>query len=465
MEAASIEQALQYCLDNPDNLSTEQLLSKFPQYREELASMLAFDSQLNSALPLGMPEDSKAQIKQRLINRVTARQADRVGAADVTGGSIAGHSQVSRVPWWRRRLFAGIAIALSVAILWWFTATSLPGNPLYQVKLGTENALLNFAGDPPALIRAHVNLGNVRLVDITTLDRLNALDRAGPAFDNYRYHMSNSLRLWGERSEDNDVDLAKLLYASSVAGQRVFASLEAAGSSIPEDMRSNLQDTMTTIENLHSDSSRVLRGAGIDLDRVLQESGGTLASLLAPEPGATSPTVTPVSAPTQMTTPGVVAAPTLTAVLFAAQTTIAEGGLPTTPGIAAAETMIAGGTGTPIAQAIQTMLAQPTFVVSVEPKATITEVLPVTITPRPQLSVTAAPATVGRVLSVTPTKGAAPATLTVSLQAVTATIAAAPTVTVLTSGDVDVTPSAGPIKSAEGPTPLQTLPPPGPAQP
>ena len=450
MEPASIEQALRYCLENPDNLSTDQLLSKFPQHRDELASLLALDRELNAALPRHMPEDSKALIKQRLVNRVTARQSDRAQRNVVDGRQVAGHAQAASAPWWRRRLIAVIAVALSVAILWWLAATSLPGNPLYQAKLGTENALLNFAGGQAALIRGHANLSNVRLVDITTMQRRNALNQAGPAFENYRYHMRNCLSLWEEGSGDKDVDLAKLLYASSVAGQRVFAALGGAGSGLPEAIRSNLQDTVTTIESLHSSSAEVLRGAGIDLDRVLRESGGTLASLLAPEPGATFPTVAPTPAPTQVATPVAVAAPTLTAVLFAAQTRIADGGLSSTPGIAAAETVIAGGTGTPIAEAVQTMLAQPTFVVSVEPKPTIT------ITPQAQLTVTTVPATVGRALSVTPTKAVALPTLTVPPQAVTATSAAAPTATVLPSGAVDIIPSAEPMKRTDVPAPLPT---------
>ncbi len=138
MEPVSIEQALQYCLENPDNLSTSELLSKFPEYRGELEPLLAFDTQLKSALPHEMPAESKAFVKQRLVNRVAAHRADHTFEKDAPSlQPLGGETKAAGTPWWRRRVFAALAAVLVIGLLWWQAATSLPDNPLYPVKLST----------------------------------------------------------------------------------------------------------------------------------------------------------------------------------------------------------------------------------------------------------------------------------------------------------------------------------------
>ncbi|HUP27414.1 MAG TPA: hypothetical protein VM409_03190, partial [Chloroflexia bacterium] len=259
MEPASIEQALQYCLENPDNLSTDELLSKFPRYRDELESLLAFDKQLGSSLPLQMPAESKALVKQRIVNRVAAGRPDHAPEKEAPAmEQVAANAPASGKPWWRRSLFTGVAALVLLAVLWWGAATSLPDNPLYPVKLGTQNFFLNFAGGSTALIRGHLDLGNMRLVDIRSLQAGNALGKAGPALDDYNYHLDNCLNLWQQRNDDADVDLAKLIYASSVAGQRTLAVFGDSANALPEQIRSNVRDTTTTIDKLQTGSSKIL---------------------------------------------------------------------------------------------------------------------------------------------------------------------------------------------------------------
>ena len=431
MEPVSIEQALQYCLENPDNLSTGQLLSKFPEYWEELEPLLAFDTRLKSALPHEMPAETKTLVKQRLVNRVAAHREDHASEKEAPSVQpLAGEGKATGIPWWRRRAFAAVASVLVLGLLWWQTATSLPDNPLYPVKLSTEDLLLNLAGNSKDLIRGHLDLGNTRLVDIRLMQIVGAQNRVGPAVDNYSYHIGTCLNLWQERQDDLDIDLAKLIYASSVAGQRTLATLGSTNS-LPGELSSTLRDTTTTIDKLQLSSSRILRDADIDLDPVLKDIGGTLGNLLVQAP-ETTPTVTAVAAPTVMMTPGTstptvtptvtstatqtlpspepLTSPTLTAVFQAAQTIIAQGGPSRTP-LAAAETVLAGGSGTPIttpmAHAIQTMLAQPTFTVTARPEVTPTPVGTVTLTTRPKPILTAArvtplPATAVRAPRATP---------------------------------------------------------------
>src|SRR5690242_2957286 len=67
MKKVTIQEALNYCLDNPDNLSSQDLLSKFPEYREELEPLLGLGTSIAAVtLPPVAPERRSA-MKQRLL--------------------------------------------------------------------------------------------------------------------------------------------------------------------------------------------------------------------------------------------------------------------------------------------------------------------------------------------------------------------------------------------------------------
>jgi hypothetical protein len=444
MEQASFEEALQYSLENPDNLSISELLDRFPQYREELESLLALDARLKSDLPRGMRPSSKEMMKRRLMEKVAAQRtwppsdAARVGQQPAQGAAPS-------FPRWRRPVLVLVVVSMLVGLLWWGAAPSLPGSPLYPLKLSTENVLLNLANGPIAVLRGHINLANVRLVDISTMQARKALADAGPAFENYNYHMGESLNLWNSSTDDRDVDVAKLIYASTVAGQRVLQELSGSASPLSESLRASIETTVTSVNTLNSSTAQVLTDAGVDLESVLTESQGTVANLLtavpvpptptsAPTPSSTTPTLSPE--PTFTSTPQL-SAPTLTAILYAAQTTIADGGDASTPGIAAAETIISGGPlNTPIAQAVQTMLAQPTLPVVVEPTATITATISVTVTVLPSIT----PGTVLGTVSPLPSLSSVPAATGVGRTATTLVATVQPT-PLLTSIPATVIPS------------------------
>jgi len=384
MESISLDEALKYCLENPEGLSANELLGRFPQHREELEPLLTLDANLKSSLsslPLSMRQESRAAMQQRIKSAAIARSAR-------DGRSIdhAPERQVSsRRPWIRPRLVASLVSILLVALVWWLSATSLPDSIFYPVKLTTENTLLGLSGNPSDLVRGHINLANVRLLDIRSMQAIGKLAQAVPAFDNYDYHLRNCLDLWDEQADTPDPDVARLLYTSSLAGQRVFEGIGSATTGLPPTLQGNIQETMATVDNLNLSTSQVLQQAGIDLDQVLRDADARLTDLLTPGPAPS-----PAPAPTPVTASSPAAQPTLTAVLWAAQTAISEGGTADTPVIAAAETVIAGGTGTPIAQAIQTMLAQPTRISTptIVPNITVTVIPTVTVTVQPPLTVT-----------------------------------------------------------------------------
>src|SRR5215211_98928 len=72
MRPASSEEALSYCLDNPDGLITEDLLSRFPEYSEELEPLLALDAGIRTAASEGMADDSRLAMRARLVSVAAA---------------------------------------------------------------------------------------------------------------------------------------------------------------------------------------------------------------------------------------------------------------------------------------------------------------------------------------------------------------------------------------------------------
>ncbi|HET6262612.1 MAG TPA: hypothetical protein VFG99_10310, partial [Chloroflexia bacterium] len=73
MERAGIQDALEYCLANPDNLGAEELLGRFPEYREELGPLLVLSRSIEVAPP-AVPVERRAAMKRRLMQVAAAQQ-------------------------------------------------------------------------------------------------------------------------------------------------------------------------------------------------------------------------------------------------------------------------------------------------------------------------------------------------------------------------------------------------------
>src|SRR5437899_353199 len=78
----TIEEALDYCLSNPDRLSVQQLLSRFPEHREKLEPLLTRAFSISDALPPPVPAERMAAMKQRLMDAAASGAVQR-GTATV----------------------------------------------------------------------------------------------------------------------------------------------------------------------------------------------------------------------------------------------------------------------------------------------------------------------------------------------------------------------------------------------
>lgn len=369
------EDVFKYCLENPDNLTEEQLLEKFPQHSEELRSALRLHSQLSRNYRSQMSPEAHDTV----LKRVLAAAEQSSSAQAPKRNTPVGDTERTRVlpakrgigTWAVRSMWAVAILAVVIGTVWMLAAQSLPDSPVYGVKLATEDLLLGAASDNPSRVRGHIGIANTRLVDMQAMNAKGNLAAAEPSLDNYSRHLKSGVTAWHNLTAGSYPDLDKFLYASSVAGQRTFQGFDAILDTLPQSLKSNIIQTERDLTSLIDETSGKLRSAGIDLKQALRDAGGTLAALLTPSASALpTPALTAVVAtPTVAATLDVVSVQQRA--LEAAQEVIARGGSAATPIVAAAETVVANVPGTSLAIAQQTVLSNtPGVAPSVTPLAT-----------------------------------------------------------------------------------------------
>src|SRR6266568_87544 len=261
MERATIQDALDYCLENPEGLRAEELLNRFPQYREELAPLLGLAAGIATATGPAMPAvpaGRREALKARLMGAAAAQAAQAVSTSPVAQAAptvAMNPAQVSRplsavaprrraVPWFLRPGWAvAAAILLLIGFAWWSSAGALPDSPFYGVKLASESISLSLAGSDADRVQVRLGLANNRLYDLRAMQERRKLAQAQPAFDNYLANINISVKIWRGLAGQPHTELDKLLYASSVAGEVTFQGFGAAVSSLPPALQAEIKDT------------------------------------------------------------------------------------------------------------------------------------------------------------------------------------------------------------------------------
>src|SRR3954447_9785798 len=75
MDRVTIQDALDYCLGNPEGLSAQQLLERFPEYRDELAPLLGLASQINVLSAPAISPARREAMKASLIAAAAAHHS------------------------------------------------------------------------------------------------------------------------------------------------------------------------------------------------------------------------------------------------------------------------------------------------------------------------------------------------------------------------------------------------------
>jgi hypothetical protein len=313
MEPATPEEAFRYCLENPDSMSTEQLLDKFPMFRGELESLLAVHSQLAQSLPQSMPAASREAIRGRLTASVTSGTAAGNGAAAPSEPQVPGQQTVQPVRtaalpgkrpriFLRRRLVWAISTAVAlVLIITYLSSTALPDSPLYGLKLATESQLLNFSNGPESLASGHVELANSRLRDLRAMQSEGKLALVQPAVDNYATHLRSGVSIWEGLTGESHNRLDKSLYLASVIGANTFEGLDSVIDKLPAGVKGQIGEILLDISDLNAKTGTELRAQGIDTNQLLNEADASVKVLLTPLPGVVAQEPTPLTTSTVLT--------------------------------------------------------------------------------------------------------------------------------------------------------------------
>jgi hypothetical protein len=382
LERAGIQDALEYCLANPDNLGAEELLGRFPEYREELEPLLALSRSIQGVEPPPVPVERRAAMKHRLMQAAAERQS----AAQAQTASIAPvpvrkqptlkvHTQKRgwNLPFFSRAGWALVgATALILVFIWWSAARALPNSPFYSVKLASENFALNFASSPEEKVRRHVDLANARLFDLETMRNMGKLGEAGAAVEDCKYHLTAGSMLWEQTQGSVRTELAKELYISSQAGRVTFAEFQEAIKNLPATVRKNFQDTIDAINGLNRRTMAALLGEGIDPNEVTEEANPEIAPLLTPPaPVPESELRTPTQVSQGTNTPSVVGtvSPGTRVPGQVTPSAVAAGGTVTAPVASpvAGTRTISVPTVTPVGKASPSLTAPPTKTASASP--------------------------------------------------------------------------------------------------
>jgi hypothetical protein len=454
LERAGIQDALEYCLANPDNLGAEELLGRFPEYREDLAPLLALSRSIQGVEPPPVPVERRAAMKHRLMQAAAAQQSGQAPTTSIAPvpvrkqPTLKVHTQKRgwRLPFFSRAGWALVgAMALMLVFIWWSAARALPNSPFYSVKLASESFALNFANSPEEKVRRHVDLANARLFDLETMRNMGKLGEAGAAVEDCKLHLNAGSMLWEQTQGSVRTELAKALYISSQAGRVTFAEFEETVKNLPATVRKNFQDTIDAINGLNRRTMAALVGEGIDPNTVTAEANPEIAPLLTPTaPVPESELRTPTGVSQGTNTPSAVRTVSL-ATRVPGQVTpsaVAADGTATTPVATSAAgtrtisvpTVTPRGSASPSRTATPTKTRTPSTASPTRGSATVTGT-PVRGTPTAQLSSTP----IGGVRTGTPTPSMTP-TFTPTSSATSTRVALTPSPTESVPAESSATP-------------------------
>src|SRR3989454_1104474 len=227
-----LSRPLQDCLEAMDDKrNLQEVLRRYPADRNELIGLLRLSVDLGG---LGAPTADPA-LRLRARNRMLASAANRRRRWNRRIG-------LPR-PVWRLTLAGACLAALMVASLTAAVASgdSLPGDPLYAVKLGVERAQLATTFDSGARARLQLHFADVRLDEAQRLfalgraqDGIRVIDQYDSAVTQFNLSIATSAldartvddlsRLTADREGRADASLNELAGSLAASGDRETAA-------------------------------------------------------------------------------------------------------------------------------------------------------------------------------------------------------------------------------------------------
>jgi len=249
-----LSRPLQECLEAMDEKrNLQDVLRRYPADRNELVTLLRLSVDLGG---LGAPTADPA-FRLRARNRMLASAAARHRRWRWNLG-IAVPRPLSRLALAGACLAALMLASLTAAAA---SANSLPGDPLYAIKLGIERAQLATTFDSGARARLQLHFADVRLDEAQHLFALGRVQDGVRLMDQYDSAVTQFDRSIAASALDTRTaeDLARFMddraARADASVKRLAGSLAASGD----------QDTAAAISRTQSHVDQTLRGSKHDL--------------------------------------------------------------------------------------------------------------------------------------------------------------------------------------------------------
>jgi uncharacterized protein DUF5667 len=258
-----LSRPLEECLEAMhDKSNLQDVLRRYPADRDELIGMLRLSVDLSS---LGAPAPDPA-FRLRARNRMLAVAAQRRHAQRPQA-----FARLPR-PVIRLALTGAVAVALLVGGLTAAAASdsSLPGDPLYGVKLGVERLQLTAALDSAARARLQLHFAELRLTEAQRLFALGRPQEAVRLVNQYDAAVAEFTQSVSTTSFDNRAisELSRLVEERQTHDD---VSLNALAGSLSQRGDS---DGAAAVARMQSHVDRALRGSKDDLQaHATQKSG------------------------------------------------------------------------------------------------------------------------------------------------------------------------------------------------
>ena len=253
MRNERVDDILDQCIERmASGESVSSCLASYPEHREELEPLLRVASATMRAVATHPSPGAKARGLMRL-NDASAERAHRK------------RSLFGWLPAWptlaAKPLVAATVVALVVSGLAFgadrAAANSVPGEPLYWIKMGRENLSLMMPKSDAARAHEHARLAKVRSDEMGRLVQMGNLPEAQKHSVTISIHLDQSAQLVGitmstnpiemparvsGTAPDNDVERLKLLLASD--WQYTESMLDSQMEQLPPTQQAILRDVM-----------------------------------------------------------------------------------------------------------------------------------------------------------------------------------------------------------------------------
>ncbi len=228
-----IEDILAQCIEDikAGRSSVADCLAKYPSMRKELEPLLKIALSIKEPSDIRPSDAFKIRARVNLMEHIRASQSGKRAPRSLSGASV-------RHGWytgWARAVAIVVAVILCISAASTGTAyasqSSLPGDTLYPVKLGTEQLQRMITFNDAAEVELELKFANTRLEEIEALAN-KGTDRITMAVNGYEKNIAMAIKK-AEQTRDSGVSTS-VLETVALAISNHLSVLDRVEDSVPE---------------------------------------------------------------------------------------------------------------------------------------------------------------------------------------------------------------------------------------